>query len=346
VDADAARVPRDYGHRQAHFPPTHPTQQQQQKQRQKTLHQFKLNQTNHPRHQQFPFKSKTGFRITSSVARLATNKKLQQKLDGYKVGTRKQFERVKRLVGEYERHTANKDRNSAGLAAALSLIFAPATAHLYFGIAVRGNEKYRDEFMKATQRGLAQAVARTRVQREAPTTETIKTMLRTIEKHFKFFVILQCVTASRHADIMAAKIAQWEEKSTLPQVPAGWAAVRLEMGPWKSDPTGKLLNHKWFVWPAKWKTALLKIWENKAKYSYDKLHGKMHNWCNPHDLRRWAMTKLAEKCDHPEEILLLTAHAAATKATTHIRRYVTPSPMTAEAKKQLQMSAILWTLLC
>jgi hypothetical protein len=272
--------------------------------------------------------------ITASVARLAARPSEQRKLDGYSHGWHQQRERVKALVHQYEHLTPPELRSSAGLAAALMHTFAPATVASYFTSAVDQFPRYRDQAVKAIRRGIDKRLAQTRRPRLAPMTRILRQNLARMSPNMRTLCLVQAVTASRHADIQAATITHVVNHDE------DHHAIRLSWSTWKSDPLGRYFAEKWFAWPTTKIEDLMKTWERRSDWPYDKVWRALEGM-TPHDIRRWAITTLGGKMTQ-EQILIITQHAEATRNTAHVRRYTDPSKQSTTAQIQIQASMHLW----
>jgi hypothetical protein len=275
--------------------------------------------------------------ITASIARLAARASQQRKMDGYSESWRYLQKRARALVDQYEEHTAPERRCAAGLAAALSHTFAPATVAAYFSSAVAQRPEYRDAHYRGLMRGIEKRVAAARRPRVAPMTALVRRNLAAMPTSMRLLCALQAVTGSRHADVLAATMTH--------AVPDphddDWLLVRFEWTSWKSDPLGRYFAEKWARWPKEAFQALARAWATREdQWEYESVWRKM-NAMTPHDLRRWALTTLAPHLAQ-DEVLVVTQHAQATKGTAHVRRYTEPTHKSTTAQVQIRASQLLW----
>lgn len=280
----------------------------------------------------FPYKSLPLRQIDTRSIALAL--KYQHNLMGLSRSHMMRQERVRKLINQFELHTQPNVRTARLLAATLATMYAPATTLATMHMVPSLAPRYRDATLKDTLVALTQDVARTRTHKEFPAniTEQLARRLQRVPSDVAILIRLQFVTASRHADLLAARLTHvWHLQ--------GRTAIRMYLPIWKSDRKGKHFVAKTFCWPESQIRQLLQVWRNRP--SYARIHQHLLGVCTPHDVRRIAMTVLAKHGSPPQDILTLTGHAEAMKATARFRRYVAPTPLDKQSTTQMKLSEIL-----
>ena len=279
----------------------------------------------------FPYRQTLTYLLTPDVIVTATQNK--HLLSAISPSHRARKERLARFVAKFEKLT--RDHTSQMLGACLGTLFEPATALSYLYTIAAMRPSYKDAAFADVAKALARDVARTRHVR--PPIVALLDRMRALSDRIKCCIMLQLVSASRHADLRQAKISHVWEFS------AEWLAIRMEFPVWKSDPYGRHFAAKVILWPQKAAATLQRTL--KRLPSYDEVRTALSGVCTPHDLRRLAMTIAAEHAAQPEHVLWLTQHAAGIRATAHVRRYVAPTLHDPMTQVQVSLSSSIWQTL-
>ncbi len=282
----------------------------------------------------FPFKSRLGFALHPSV--ISDALRHQHLLDPISSKHRQRQARLRTFVENFERMTPETRHTSRMLAATLGILYMPSTTETYFHIIVGMRPEYRDVHYREVARALRQEVARSRQRREPAEDERLGLRLGQAPLPLRLAMLLQMVTLSRHADVLAMRLRDvW-------RLPDGRLMLRVELPVWKSDLSGRHFASKAFLWPPAWEAPLALMWRTKPEYA--EVYAHLQGVCTPHDLRRWAIAAASETHDG-ENVLRMTAHAHATAPTANIRRYAHPSPTSAESRLQSSISETIWSRL-
>lgn len=225
-------------------------------------------------------------------------------------------------------------------ASCLAVMFAPATAHGYFVTAMALVPEWKGSLLEEARSvalALQQDIARTRRPRAIPRVSELASRLSTItDVGMRAALILQFVSASRHADLTQANMTHiWQLRNA--------KAIRFQFPVWKSDRRGSHWAAKVIWIPEHSVAEVVQAFRHFPTFS--DAHSALAGVCTPHDLRRLAMSYLADVGVKESEVLILTQHAAATASTAHFRRYVKPTAHQAQAKVQLKLSWLLWNAL-
>lgn len=237
---------------------------------------------------------------------------------------------MRTIVEDFERQTAPRERTSRLLAATLGLMYAPSSTETAMHTIVAMMPRYRDHLFKETIRAIQKDMALTRDARIPAQMEIFVERIHQTPKRIRIFMLLQLVSASRHADLHNARISNvWE-------LDGDWLAIRLFLPIWKSDQRGKLFAAKVIAWPKQLWDALVSTW--KEKPTYKEVYNALQNVGTPHDLRRLALNTIED----PQEALILSCHATAIRETRAYRQYVAPSLNDAISQTQIKLSKHLW----
>lgn len=274
-----------------------------------------------------------GSLIDTRILRMAREHQLPVAISGKTVDRRRRVQELLHSAQQMDPAVSARDFGTC-----LALMFQPPTAHSYFVTAVAQN---RDLWPRQETADVAlvlqQDIARHRQPRVTASLEDVLTRLQTLQDHrMAVAVILMLVSASRHADLRQANMSHvWDQGQR-------GLAVQVDFPVWKSDRRGSKMAQKTIRWPTHLFAALVRTFRRFP--TYEAMYEALQGVCTPHDLRRIAMSYLADHFTE-KDVLTLTQHAAVTTASAHFRRYVKSTPHSVRARAQLTLSQRLWTAL-
>jgi len=227
-------------------------------------------------------------------------------------------------------------RHAGDIISTLMQVYAPSTvltyAHTMASLwpQLKESREWQDA-MKCAYKAAAVAEVNHAV---AATPEQIQTLLQSniVPTKVQDTVLLQWISASRHADLEHMYLAQVWRYPIAPH--ENTVAVRWNLPVWKSDLLGKRHCSKTITMPE----AVLRRIMQGGFAGYREVYRHMTKMAlTVHSIRRGAVTALSNKGEAPESIVTLTQHAMPGEAIA-LRVYMEPSPESKEARKQMCLS--------